>query len=238
MSADVFTRRWIGLFALLAGLVAIAPYFIQVVVANSGCAAVSGRCAEATDVLSLYGRRLTLAVILIPLVLAIAMRALTVGAFLWAVPFALLMIAGASPMLLESAHYARMTSWTDLLALPALTPLMFLVLQLVALSAYPDDREGGTAGAWQAVLALVAVAALFVTAPLLVPGLASLPYVGQLALPAGAAVANAHAALGIADQLARFGTWCMVAFILCTAGLVVSGRGPAMATRPIRVSRA
>lgn len=233
MNADVFTRRWLGLFALLAGLIAIAPYFVDVVVANSGCGEAS-RCADAHEVLALYGRRLTLVVILVPLAVAIAARALTIGAFLWAFPFALLMVAGALPLMFETEQFAAMTNWTEVLAVPALIPLLFLVLLLVALSAYPDDREGGTARAWRAVLGLIAIATLFVTAPAWLNGVATLPYAGEFAVPVAHALASAHAALGITEQLAQLGNYCLIAFILCAAGLVVSREGNGTRTRAIR----
>lgn len=237
MNADGFTRRWLGLFALMAGLLAIAPHLIHVLVQNSGCHDVSGGCENMTDLLTLYGRRVILAAILIPLVIALAGRALTVEAFAWAFPFGLLMIAGATPLFFEAAEFAMTGKAIDLLAHPAFTPLLFLVLLLVGLSAYPDDRDAGSARIWRALLGVVATLSLFVTAASWLPGVAELPYAGQYVPRVALLLGGAHAALGIGDQLAQFGSYCLIAFVLGAAGLVVSGRSDD-APRPIRTLRA
>ena len=36
MSAEAFMRRWLGLFAMLSGLIVLAPFLIKVLLANSG----------------------------------------------------------------------------------------------------------------------------------------------------------------------------------------------------------
>lgn len=230
MSAESFTRRWIGLFALFAGLIAIAPYFTQVVVANSGCHGAA--CAQADEVLSHYARRIILVVVLVPLLIAVAMRSLTAGGFGWAFPFALLMTAGALPLAADASDFHAPGVWAELLESSAIMPFLFLLLLLVAYSAHPDDQEGGGAPAWRTLLGFVALATLFVTAPAWVPGLAALPHADAIAGPLGRALANGHAALGISDQLGSFANYCLMAFVLAAAGLLYSGRGETM--RPVR----
>lgn len=234
MNADAFTRRWIGLFALLAGLTALAPWFIHAVVQNSGCQETVGACATTTETLTLYGHRLILAVFLVPLLLALAGRALSVGAFVWAFPFALLMIAGAAPLFFEAAAFVATRDPVEWLAAPAIMPLMFLLLLLVALSAYPDDDIGGTAPAWRAALGFVAAAALFVTASAWLPGVAVLPWVGRFAHPVADLAARGHAALGITGIEASLGTYCLIAFAFGAAGLVASRGGGAPQRRIVR----
>ena len=234
MNADAFARRWIGLFALMAGLLAIAPHFIGVAVHNSGCGDVSGGCERMTELFTLYGRRLILAAIVAPLLIAVAARALTVGAFVWAFPFAMLMLAGASPLFFQAAEFMSDFEPFDPMDEPAITPLIFVLLLLVGLSAYPDDREGGSVVAWRKVLGVVSVAAVLVTAPAWVTGLAEVPWLGQFALPTAFALARAHAALGIADHLPQLANYCLIAFVLAAAGLVVSRDKAPAGRRAIR----
>jgi hypothetical protein len=240
MNADTFTRRWLGLLALLAVLVVIAPYFIHVVVQNAGCHETAGACARMDEALTLYGRRVILAVFLVPLLIALAARTLTIGAFIWAFPFALVMLAGAAPLFFEVAAFAADRRHPlAVMEAAAFMPALFLILLLVALSAYPEDREGGTAPAWRAALGFVALAALFVTAPAWLEGLDQVPWLGPAAWPMHGVIAQAHAALGIEAQLPQFATYCLIAFVLGAAGLVISrGGGEVTGRRTIRVMRA
>lgn len=224
MSADIFRRRWLGLFAMLAGLIFIAPYLLHTVVANSGCQGTSGACDALQDTLDYHARWLVLAIALAPLIVAVAMRTLTAGVFAWAFPFALLMLAGAMPLLVGLSDIRSADALSDLLALPAILPLLFLLVLLVTLSA-GDDEEGGAAAAWKAVLGFVALAAVFVTAQAWLTGLATLPYVGPFAGPLGVYLAKAHAALGITAQLPRLANTSLIGFILAGAGMMASARG-------------
>lgn len=235
MNADLFTRRWLMLFAVLAALVVISPWFIHVVVGNSGCKdGGATACGQMSEVLTLYARRLILGIFLTLLLIAAGARALTIGAFLWAMPFALLMAAGAAPLYFDAAVFAADGTQVDWLASAGIMPLLFLVLLLVALSAYPDDVEGGTPPAWRAALGFVAIAAAFVTAPAWSTGLTMVPWIGAYAYPVGHMLAQGHAALGIEAQLAQLASYCVIAFVLGSAGLVMSGRRPAP---PLRVAR-
>ncbi len=224
MSADSFRRRWLGLFAMLAGLVFIAPYLIQVLVANSGCHDTSGACAMLQETLEYHGRWLMLALALAPLIVAVAARALTTGVFVWAFPFALVMLAGAMPLMTGLSAIRSPDDVSALLALPAAVPSLFLLVLLVVLSA-GSDEEGGAAGAWKVVLGFVAGAAVFVTAQAWLEGLATLPYVGQAAGPLAGYFAQAHAALGITQQLPRLANTALIGFILAGAGMMASTRG-------------
>lgn len=224
MSADVFRRRWLGLFAMLAGLIFISPYLIQALVGNSGCSGTSGACDSLRETLEYHGRWLVLAIALAPLIVAVAARTLTAGVFAWAFPFALLMLAGATPLLAGLSEIRSASDASDLLQLPAVIPVLFLLVLLVTLSA-GDDEEGGAAGAWKLVLAFAAVAAVFVTAQAWLPGLATLPYAGPFAAPVGLALARAHAALGIAAQLPKLANLALIGFILAGAGMMASARG-------------
>jgi hypothetical protein len=224
MSADVFRRRWLGLFALLSGLIFLSPYLIQVLVANSGCHDTSGACASLQETLEYHSRWLVLAIVLAPLIVAVAARTLTVGVFAWAFPFALLMLAGATPLLVALSEIRSADFAAGLLELPAIVPLLFLLVLLVTLSAGNDD-EGGAAGAWKLVLAFVAGAAVFVTAQSWLIGLATLPYAGPAAGPLGLYLAKAHAALGITAQLPRLANTSLIGFILAGAGMMASARG-------------
>lgn len=224
MSADVFRRRWLGLFALLSGLIFLAPYLIRVLVANSGCHDTSGACDSLQDTLDYHGRWLALAIVLAPLIVAVAARTLTAGVFVWAFPFAVLMLAGAMPLLTALSGIHSTDDASRLLELPAVIPLLFLLVLLVALSA-GSDEEGGAAAAWKVVLGFVAGAAVFVTAQAWLIGLATLPYAGPYAMPIGLMLAKAHAALGITAQLPRFANLSLLGFILASAGMMASARG-------------
>jgi hypothetical protein len=224
VSADIFRRRWLGLFAMLAGLIFIAPYLIHAVVANSGCQGTSGACDSLQDTLDYHSRWLLLAIALAPLIVAVATRTLTAGVFIWAFPFALLMLAGAMPLLTGFSDVHSADDASALLALPAIIPLLFLLVLLVTLSA-GNDEEGGAAAAWKAVLGFAALAAVFVTAQAWLTGLATLPYAGPFAAPIGAFIARAHAALGITAQLPRLANLSLIGFILAGAGMMASARG-------------
>lgn len=224
MSAEIFRRRWLGLFAMMAGLIFIAPYLIHALVANSGCQGTSGACDALQDTLDYHARWLVLAIALAPLIVAVAGRTLTAGVFAWAFPFAMIMLAGAMPLLTGLTDASSAEAFSDLLALPALIPLLFLLVLLVTLSA-GDDEEGGAAAAWKLVLAFVALAAVFVTAQAWLAGLATLPYAGPFAGPLGFYFAKAHAALGITAQLPRLANTSLIGFILAGAGMMASARG-------------
>ncbi|MES2445378.1 MAG: hypothetical protein V4574_21335 [Pseudomonadota bacterium] len=224
MSADIFRRRWLGLFALLSGLIFLSPWLIHALVANSGCQGTSGACASLQATLEYHSRWLVLAIVLAPLIVAIAGRTLTAGVFVWAFPFALLMLAGATPLLVALSEIDSADFAAGLLELPALIPLLFLLVLLVALSA-GNDEDGGAAGAWKLVLGFAAGAAVFVTAQSWLIGLETLPYAGPAAGPLSVWLAKAHAALGITEQLPRLGNLCLIGFILAGAGMMASARG-------------
>ncbi len=85
------------------------------------------------------------------------------------------------------------------------------------------------------MLGFVAVAALFVTAPVWAAGIAALPYVWQFAEPLARAIAAGHAALGIGERLGAYANYCLLAFVLGTAGLLFSGKREVVRTvRPMR----
>lgn len=223
MSAEVFRRRWLGLLAMLSGLIFITPYLLHAVVANSGCQGTSGACDTLQDTLDYHSRWLVLAIALAPLIVAIAMRTLTAGVFAWAFPFAMVMLTGAMPLLTGLSDIHSADAISDLVALPAMIPTLFLLVLLVTLSA-GDDEEGGAAAAWKAVLGFVALAAVFVTAQAWLTGLATLPYAGPFAPALAAFFAKAHAALGITAQLPRLANSVLIGFILAGAGMMASAR--------------
>jgi hypothetical protein len=223
MSAEQFTRRWAYMVAMLAALIAASPYFVQMLLQNSTCFHSENACASMAEVYAHYGRSLILIIVLIPLCVTIAGRALAVGVFAWAFPFALLMLAGALPLLHSIGAPAGTESLSDALSEPAAMPLLFFVVLLLALSAHPDEVSSGAATAWRTVLGFVVVATVFVTAPVWLVGFAEIPYIGQFSVPIAVNFAKAHAMLGIAQQLVQIGFGCLVAFIVCAAGLVFSG---------------
>lgn len=224
MSADAFRRRWLGLFALLSGLIFLSPWLIHALVGNSGCQGTSGACASLQATLEYHSRWIVLAIVLAPLIVAVAARTLTTGVFVWAFPFALLMLAGATPLLVALSDIRSADFAAGLLDLPAIVPLLFLVVLLVTLSA-GGDEEGGASGAWKLVLGFVAGAAVFVTAQSWLIGLASVPYAAPAAGPLDFYLARAHAALGITAQLPQLANTSLIAFILAGAGMMASSRG-------------
>lgn len=221
MSAETFIRRWLGLFALFSGLLVFAPFLIRAVVGNSGCGDTSGACTRLGGALEVYGSGVMLAVVLIPLIIAIAARALQVGMFAWAFPFALVTIAGALPLFLALGHFQKPGIFDEIVALKAVTPLLFLFVLLVSLSVAGDEQDGAS-GAWKALLGFAALAATFVTAPDWLVGLEAVPYLGHAAAPLSWYLANAYAALGIGEVLPQLGNNALIAFILGTAGLMFS----------------
>ena len=223
MSGEAFTRRWLGLFALLAGLTVLAPFLIEVLIRNSGCGEVSGACASLGDTMDYHGRWIVLAITLSPLIVAIAGRTLTMGVFVWAFPFALLMIGGAMPLLSGLADFREPDFLDRLMELPALIPLLLLVVLLLALSIGSDEQEGAS-GAWKLVLGFAALAAAFITARAWLIGIEQIPYAANLAPPMAYYIAVAHAALGITEALPQLTNTVLVAFILAAAGVMFSAR--------------
>jgi len=223
MSAEVFTRRWLGLFALLSGLIVFAPFLTGVIINNSGCHATSGACDSLNAALDYHSAWLVLAIVLAPLIVAIAGRTLTMGIFAWAFPFAMLMMAGAMPLFVGLSGFMEPDYLGRLMELPALIPLLFLMVQLLALSVGSDDDKGA-AGAWKLILGFVALAAAFVSAPAWLIGLASLPYAGQLAPFLSHYLGIAHAALGISERVPQLTNSALIAFTLAAAGTMLASR--------------
>ncbi|NML06085.1 hypothetical protein [Sphingomonas sp. G-3-2-10] len=221
MSAEIFIRRWLGLFAMLAGLIVFAPFLFQAVIGNSGCGATSGACTRLGTALELYGLWVVLAIVLIPLAVAIAARALTAGMFAFAFPFGLIMIAGSIPLFFALGNFQDPAFLDNLVALRAVMPLLFLFVLLVALSVAGDEDEGAS-GAWKMVLGFAALAAAFVSAPDWLPGLEAIPYLGHIAAPLSWYLARAHGALGIVEVLPQLTNHALIGFILATAGLMFS----------------
>ncbi|MEI9928718.1 MAG: hypothetical protein WDN44_14860 [Sphingomonas sp.] len=91
--------------------------------------------------------------------------------FAWGFPFGLLMLAGSVPLLLATPALQSPDFMTEVVALPATTPFLFLIVLFVALSAC-DDTQGSAAAAWRTVQGFVAVATVFVTAPAWLVGFA------------------------------------------------------------------
>jgi hypothetical protein len=226
MSAEVFTRRWLGLFALLSGLIVLEPFLIQALVANSGCRGMSGACASLTGKLEYHSSWLVLAIVLAPLIVAIAARTLTMGTFVWALPFALLMMAGAMPLFVALSDFSEPTFLDVLLDLPALIPLLFLIVLLLALSVGSDD-DRGAAGAWKVVLGFVALAAAFVSAPAWLIGLEGLAIAGSFAPMLTHYLGMAHSALGITEQVPQLTNSVLIAFTLAAAGTMIASRDEA-----------
>lgn len=228
MSGDAFMRRWLGLFAMLSGLIVLAPFLIRVLVANSGCQDTSGACASLNATLEYHGSWLVLALVLAPLIVAIAGRTLTMGIFAWAFPFALLMMAGAMPLFVALSGFMEPDYLERLMDLPALIPLLFLMVLLLALSVGSDDgadSERGAAGAWKMGLAFVALAAAFISAPAWLIGLEALPYAQQFAPMLAYYLGQAHGALGITSQVPQLTNTALIAFTLVAAGTMLASRG-------------
>jgi hypothetical protein len=221
MTAEVFIRRWLGLFALLAGLVVFTPFLIEAVVAKSGCGAISGRCEILSGALNHYGSGLALALVLIPLLVAVAGRSLAIGMFAAAFPFILLVTAGALPLLTTLGDIAQPGFLDEAGVMLGGTQLLFLLVGLVCLSVAGDDQQGAS-GAWKAVLGFVMLAAGFVTAPSWLAGLALTPYAAHLVRPLATFFGRAYYALGVTDLLPMLQTQTLIAMILATAGLMFS----------------
>lgn len=216
-------RRWLGLFALLSGLIVLEPFLIRALVSNSGCATTQGACDTLTAALEYHGSWIVLAIVLAPLVVAIAMRTLTTGTFAWAFPFALLMLAGAMPLFVALSGFMAPDYLANLLELPALIPLLFLLVLLLALSV-GGDEDKGAAGAWKLILGFVALAAAFVSAPAWLIGLGGLPYAGQLAPLLAHYIGVAHGALGITAQIPQLTNSALIGFTLAAAGTMLASR--------------
>lgn len=226
MSAEAFMRRWLGLFAMLSGLIVLAPFLIKVLIANSGCRDTQGACDSMGAALEYHGAWLVLAIALAPLIVAIAMRTLTMGIFAWAFPFALLMIAGAMPLFVALSKFMEADYLANLMALPALIPLLFLLVLLLALSVGSDDDKGA-AGVWKLILGFVALAAAFISAPAWLIGLEGLPYAGQLAPVLSYYLGIAHNALGITARVPQLTNSALIGFTLAAAGTMLASRSGA-----------
>ena len=219
-------RRWLGLFAMLSGLIVLAPFLIKVLLANSGCGDTQGACNSLNGALEYHGAWLVLAIALAPLIVAIAMRTLTMGIFAWAFPFALLMMAGAMPLFVALSKFMEADYLANLMALPALIPLLFLLVLLLALSVGSDDDKGA-AGVWKLILGFVALAAAFVSAPAWLIGLEGLPYAGQLAPVLSYYLGVAHNALGITARVPQLTNSALIGFTLAAAGTMLASRSGA-----------
>lgn len=216
-------RRWLGLFALLSGLIVLEPFLIHALVSNSGCGDVNGACDSLLGALEYHGSWIVLAIVLAPLVVAVAMRTLTMGIFVWAFPFALLMMAGAMPLFVALSGFQEPDYLANLLELPALIPLLFLLVLLLSLSVGSDDDKGA-AGAWKLALGFVALAAAFVSAPAWLIGLEGLPYAGNLAPMLSYYLGIAHNALGIGPRVPQLTNSALIGFTLAAAGTMLASR--------------
>ena len=222
-------RRWLGLFAMLSGLIVLAPFLIGALVTNSGCHDTNGACDTLKATLEYHSAWLVLAIALAPLIVAVAMRTLTMGIFIWAFPFALLMIAGAMPLFVALSSFMEPDYLEKLMGLPALIPLLFLLVLLLALSV-GSDEDAGAAGAWKLILGFVALAAAFVSAPAWLIGLEGLPYAGQLAPVLSYYLGIAHNALGITARVPQLTNSALIGFTLAAAGTMLASRSGAVAS--------
>ncbi|MBO9713629.1 hypothetical protein [Sphingomonas sp.] len=220
MSGERFMRRWMMLLALLAALIASSPLLVQLLNHNAGCFGTDHACADMAGMFEVHGRALILALVLVPLLVAIAARALTQGVAIWALPFALLMTAGALP-LLGAIGAPGSDGWRELFANAGVIPFVFLLVLLVAMS---GDSDEGVGGIWQVVTPLVALAALFFTSTAWLPGVALMPVVGHAAQPVGLYLGEAQATLGIADRIAPLVNISLLLFVLASAGMMMSAR--------------
>lgn len=216
-------RRWLGLFAMLSGLIVLAPFLIQVLVNNSGCRGTSGACDPLMEALHYHAAWLVLAIALAPLIVAVAARTLTMGIFAWAFPFAMLMLAGAMPLFVRLSDFMEPDFLGNLMELPALIPLLFLLVLLLALSV-GSDEDKGAAGAWKMILAFVALGAAFLSAPAWLIGLSGLPWVSQFAPMLTHYIAMGHGALGIVEQVPQLVNTALIAFTLAAAGTMLASR--------------
>ncbi len=231
MTAEVFIRRWLGLFGLFAGLIVSLPFLIQAVIARSGCSGISGRCELLAGALDHYGSGLMLALVLIPLLVAVAGRSLAVGMFAFTFPFVLLATAGAAPLLLALGDIGQPGFLDEAGVTHGGTQLLFLLVCLVCLSVAGDEQQGAS-GAWKAVLGFVMLAAGFVSAPSWLAGFALTPYLANVVPSLGQFFGRAYHALGVTDLLPMLQTQTLIALILGTAGLMFSrGRSDAPARR-------
>lgn len=222
-------RRWLGLFALLSGLIVLEPFLIRALVSNSGCDTANGACTSLLAALEYHGSWIVLAIVLAPLIVAIAMRTLTMGIFAWAFPFALIMTAGAMPLFVALSGFAQADYLANLLEMPALIPLLFLLVLLLALSV-GSDEDKGAAGAWKLILGFVALAAAFVSAPAWLIGLEGIPYAGQLAPMLSYYLGIAHTALGIGERVPQLTNSALIGFTLAAAGTMLASRPSHVAT--------
>lgn len=220
MSGERFTVRWIGLFVLLAVLIAASPTIVELLTRNAACFGTENACADMAGVFKHYGRTLILILVLIPLMVSVAARSLYAGVFAWAFPFALLMTAGALP-LLYAVGGPEASSIADAAAHPALVPTLFLLVLFLALSVESEDGFGGM---WRVAMPLVALVTLFFTWPAWLPGFALMPYVGESAQPMGAYLGEAQGALGLGERIGTFGNLALLAFVLAAAGMMMSAR--------------
>jgi hypothetical protein len=220
MTAERFTVRWIGLLVLLAGLIVASPFVVSLLDANASCFGTETACRDMAQVFAHYGRAMILVLVVIPLLVAVAARTLTVGVFAWAFPFALLMSAGSLP-LLHAIGGPDADSIDTAMAHPALIPLLFLLVLLVALSA---ESEGDERRFWRIMMGVFAVATIFVVSATWIPGLALMPFVGQAAEPIGGYLNAGHNALGLTSHLGQLTNTCLIAFALAAAGMMISAR--------------
>jgi hypothetical protein len=220
MSGERFTLRWIGLFALLAALIALSPLLVEQLTRNAACFGTEHACADMARVYAHYGRSMILVLVLVPLLVTVAARSLYAGAFAWAFPFALLMVAGALP-LLHAVGGPGVASFEEAMAHPSVVPILFLLVLFLALSV---ESEDGVGGFWRVTMPLVALVTLFLTSPAWLPGFALMPYVGQGAAPIGFYLGEAQGALGLASRIGAFVNLCLLAFVLAAAGMMMSAR--------------
>lgn len=220
MNAERFTVRWVGLLAFFAALVAALPLVVELLDRNAACFGTETACHEMAEMLAHYGRSLAMVLVLVPLLVTVAARTLTIGVFAWAFPFALLMAAGSLPLLyaLGSADAASIDA---VLGHAALLPLLFLLVLCVALSAESEEVEGNL---WRILMGLVAVATIFVISTAWLPGFALMPYVGAAAGSISYYADAGHTALGLTTHLGQLANTCLLAFALAAAGMMMSAR--------------
>jgi hypothetical protein len=220
MSGERFTLRWIALFVLLGVLIVASPYIVELLTQNAACFGTEHACADMAGVYAHYGRSMVLVLVLIPLLVAVAARALSAGVFAWAFPFALLMVAGALP-LLYAVGGPEVSTLAEAMAHPALIPIFFLLVLFLALSV---ESEDGVGGMWRVAMPLVALITLFLTSSAWLPGVALMPVLGPTAQPIGFYLGEAHGALGLGERIGPFVNLCLLAFVLAAAGMMMSAR--------------
>lgn len=220
MSGERFTVRWIMLFALLAALILASPFIVEMLDANAACFGTEHACADMAGVYAHYGRSMVLVIVLIPLLVTVAARALSAGVFAWAFPFALLMAAGALP-LLYAVGGPEISTLDEAMAHPGLIPVFFLLVLFLALSVESDDGHGKM---WRVAMPLLALLTLFLTSSAWLPGVALMPVVGQTAQPVGFYLGEAQGVLGLGERIGPFVNLCLLAFVLAAAGMMMSAR--------------